>query len=227
MANLENKVALVLGGTGSIGGAVADSLEKEGARVARHGLNSGKFQADLSQDGEAARLVKLVLEEFGGIDVVINSISAPLKLKHLKQRTWLDYQTQLNVQLRAAVEVTNEVLPIMDKAGGGVILHVITSALDEVPIYMADYLAAKGALLLFAKASQKELQPFFIKVSWVNPKFIENEFTAEWPEKAVEIMRAKGEVVTSESVAQAIKQQITNEILLSLERTSIWRKRPN
>ncbi len=204
--DLKNKKILILGGTGSVGGAKADVLEREGAQVARHGFRSGDFRADLSRDGEAERLVGAVLEKFGTIDIVINAISAPLKLAPLEKKNWDDFMAQLGVQLRAAVEITNEVAPIMKKNGGGIILHIISSAVDEKepPSHMADYVAAKYALLGFARASEKELARFGIKVLHINPKFIKNDFTREMPEKAVEIMDSKGEVSTLEGVAEGI-----------------------
>ncbi len=202
----KNKKVLILGGTGSIGGAVAELLEKEGALVARHGFNSGDFRADLSQDGEAKRLVDLVIQKLGGIDVVVNSVSAPLKMAPLEKKTWPDYQAQLNVQLRAAVEVTNAVLPEMKKNGGGIILHIITSGVEEnpAPSHMADYLTAKYALLGFARASGRELERFGIKVLSVNPGFVKNDFTSEMPEKVVEMMEVMGEVTTPEGVAEEV-----------------------
>ncbi len=202
--NLKNRIILILGGTGSVGGATAKFLEREGATVVCHGLNSGEWRADLSKDGEAKRLINAISAKYGRVDVVINSIGASLKLAPIEKKNWDDYQAQLEVQLRAAVEITSAVAPIMKNDKKGIILHVITSGVDEVPSHMIDYLTAKYALMGFARASERELARFGIKVLYIKPRFIKNDFTRDMPEKAVEMMEAKGEVTTPEEVAEEI-----------------------
>src|SRR3989344_3596033 len=61
---MKNKVFLILGGTGSVGSAIGDIVEKEGAIVCRHGFDAGDYQADLSKDGEAKKLIEKIITNY-------------------------------------------------------------------------------------------------------------------------------------------------------------------
>lgn len=77
---------------------------------------------------------------------------------------------------------------------------------------MADYVTAKYALLGFAKASRVELERWGVSVRCIYPGFIKNEFTRQMPDKAVEIMTAKGQATTPAAVARDIARLVTEAL---------------
>lgn len=208
MVNLENRVALVLGGTGSIGAAICGALENEGAKAIRHGLETGDYRADVSKEEDLRKLLDRVSKEYGKIDILVNSVSAPLILASFEKKTWEDFSAHLNVQLKAAVFTAKFFLPGMVERKFGRIVNIITSAVEDIPpSHMSDYVTAKYAMLGLTRALAKEYARFGVTVNAVSPGLIKNDFTKNMPEKMVEIMEAQspsGRLITPEDVAKIV-----------------------
>lgn len=210
---VKDKVILILGGTGGIGSAIADLLEKEEARVCRHGI-SGEYAADVRDTEQTERMLKKVLEKFGRIDVVINSISVPASHGGIEKKNWIDFKNHFDVQLKAAVETSHFLVPFMKKQGGGNIVNILTSYVVGVPPSgLSDYVTAKYAMLGLTKALARELARYHISVSAVSPSIIKNNFTANVPEKLLEIEAQQsptGRLTRAEDVAKAVLSLMTD-----------------
>src|SRR5215475_13718751 len=82
---LQNRIALVTGGTSGIGRGIAETLVKSGARVAITGRNAEKLgaaakamaahpiHADVSKEADVQRTMREVLQEFGDLDILVNN----------------------------------------------------------------------------------------------------------------------------------------------------------
>lgn len=211
--NLQNEVILILGGMGGIGAATADLLEKEGARVIRHGL-VGEYAADVTDSRQTSQLIENILGKFGKVDVVVNSLTAPLKIGGIEKKTWNDFQTHFNIQLKAAVETANILVPKMKAAKSGQFINILSSVVTAVPraIY-PDYVTAKYALLGFSKALNEEMKTHGIFVNCVSPDFIKTDLTKDLPEKLPEIVASQnesGRLTVPEDVAKAVSDLIKN-----------------
>jgi len=202
------KVVLILGGTGDIGSAIADAFEKKGAIVCRHGSSRGKYAADLSKDAEAKRLIEKVIGNCGRIDVLVNSISAPLVRENIEKKTWKDFREHLNVQLKAAVETTQYVVPIMKEQKEGKIINILSTVVDtETPLGLSDYLTAKYALWGFTRSLAKELGKYTITVNAVSPGYIRNRLNRAVPEKLDDIIAHEtplGRLTTEKDIAGTV-----------------------
>ncbi len=210
MNTYNQKVILILGGTGSIGSCIADALEQQGVLVVRHGRN-GSYAYDVSneQDTNAAHVfVEKIIQEFGRIDAVVNSLSSSRQIARFEKKTWHDFLGHLHVQLKAAVEIERNVIHYMKKQGKGKIVHVLTSAvMGTPPASMSDYVTAKYAMLGLTKAMAKELGRDHITVNAVSPGFIKNKFNSKLPEKLSEIIEAEtpiGSLTTEDNVMRAV-----------------------
>jgi 3-oxoacyl-[acyl-carrier protein] reductase len=137
---LENKVALITGGSDGLGRAAAARLAAEGARVAicaRRGPHleaaaaalresSGAevlaIAADVARADDCARFVEEAAAAFGGIDILINNAgtSAAHGLEELDDDAW---QADIDLKLMAAVRLCRAVIPIMRGRGGGAIVN--------------------------------------------------------------------------------------------------------
>jgi NAD(P)-dependent dehydrogenase (short-subunit alcohol dehydrogenase family) len=177
--------ALVTGGTKGAGAAVAQTLRDAGARVmatARSAPSSTEpgidfFAADLSTADGAGAAAEAMLKAFGGIDILVNVLggsSSPAGgFAALQDMNW---STELNQNLMAAVRLDRALLPAMIAQGSGVIIHV-TSIQHMLPLPESTiaYAAAKAALSTYSKAISKEVSPKGVRVVRVAPGWIETE----------------------------------------------------
>lgn len=205
---LTNKIILILGGSGHIGSAVVGAAEKEGAVVCGHSREKGEWQADLSDREQTEKLVEKVIAKHGRIDVLVNAVSAPLKIESFEKKKWGDFLSQFDVQLKSILEVSQMAAPYMKKQGKGKIINIASAVVfDQPPFGLSDYNAAKHAVLGLTKSLAKELGRSNITVNAVSPGFLNNSFTAVFPEKMAEIVASQtplGRLTTEEDVANAV-----------------------
>jgi NAD(P)-dependent dehydrogenase (short-subunit alcohol dehydrogenase family) len=182
---LKNRRALVTGGTKGVGAAVVNILCGAGANVvaaarsipetSRNGLRY--IAADLSTAEGCSVVAKSVLEELGGIDVVVNVLggsSAPGGgFAVLDDNEW---RKELDLNLMPAVRIDRALLPSMIEQGFGVIVHV-TSIQHQLPLPESTtaYAAAKAALSTYSKSLSKEVTPKGVRVVRVSPGWVETE----------------------------------------------------
>jgi|SRR3989344_9078955 len=210
----KKRVALVLGGTGDIGGAIADNLQNDGIIVARHG-RSGDFAASIENEGELEKMIKNVLSQFGHIDILVNSISARLDIRPASKKTWLNFSNQLESQLKASVLSLPLILPMMRQGEFGRIINILSATTcGELTSGLSDYTSAKYALLGFTKSIALELGRFGITVNAVSPGFVKNRLTEAMPEKARELVEMKtptGRLTTAADVASLVSYLVSEE----------------
>jgi NAD(P)-dependent dehydrogenase (short-subunit alcohol dehydrogenase family) len=182
-AEFAGKRALVTGGTKGMGEAIVRRLAVGGATVvttARYPLPESQavklfVQADISTRAGVDKVVREVMERFGGVDILVNNVggsSAPSGgVLALSDDDWQD---AMNVNLFAAVRFDRALLPGMLKQGSGVILH-ISSIQRRLPLFEATlaYAAAKAALTTYSKGLSKEVGPKGLRVNTVAPGYIE------------------------------------------------------
>ena len=138
---LEGKVAIVTGGSKGIGRATALSLAQEGANVAicARGVEDLKevaatisestgravlpVRADMTVLEDIRNLVATTVSELGGVDILVNnavnSVAAPFS--ELSDEDWLNH---INVKVMGYVRCSREVVPHMERRGGGRIINI-------------------------------------------------------------------------------------------------------
>jgi NAD(P)-dependent dehydrogenase (short-subunit alcohol dehydrogenase family) len=182
---LAGQRALVTGGTRGAGAAVVQGLREAGVQViatARSVPTSATegvryIAADLSTAGGAAEVARSVLEQWGGVDILVNMLggsSAPGGgFGALDDAQWA---RELEQNLMPAVRLDRALLPAMLAQGSGVIVHV-TSIQRVLPLPESTiaYAAAKAALSTYSKALSKEVTPQGVRVLRVSPGWIETE----------------------------------------------------
>lgn len=190
---LANSRALVTGGTKGVGAAVVEVLRGAGVRVvatARSALTRPiegvRFlAADLATAKGASTVANSVLEQLGGIDILVNVLggsSAPGGgFAALDDAEW---SKALNQNLMPAVRLDRALLAPMIAQGSGVIIHV-TSIQRVLPLPESTiaYAAAKAALSTYSKALSKEVTPRGIRVIRVSPGWVETEAAVTMAER--------------------------------------------
>ena len=182
---LANQRALVTGGTKGVGAAVVETLRDAGARVVATARSAPSrpsdgvhyLSADLSTAEGASAVARSVLEQLGGVDILVNVLggsSAPGGgFAALGDKEWVQ---ELYHNLMPAVRLDRALLPSMLAQRSGVIIHV--SSIQRVlplPESTIAYAAAKAALSTYSKALSKEVTPKGVRVVRVAPGWIETE----------------------------------------------------
>lgn len=197
---LEKRTALVTGGSRGIGRAIALELAAHGANVvvnyrrdraaaegtaadaAAHGVEAEVFEADVSDDVQATRLVEFAQRRFGALDVLV--CNAGMVLTNLAAlQSAADWQRMLGVNLLGAVACIRTALPSMLTSRRGSIVCVSSLAADRGSAGLSSYSAAKGAVNALVRSLAVELGAKGIRVNAVAPGLIETELIADLPQR--------------------------------------------
>ncbi|MBL4675634.1 MAG: SDR family NAD(P)-dependent oxidoreductase, partial [Mucilaginibacter sp.] len=166
LTDLKGKRALVTGGTKGIGKAIADELAQAGAIVvvsARNQPDSDNIHhfiaADLTKAGDVAKLEQEINQKFGGIDILINNVGGlttpPGGFSALTNEDW---ESELQLNLLAAIRLDRIFLPGMIEQKNGVVIH-ISSVAAKQPMWNLNmaYAVSKAALNSYSKSLATEL----------------------------------------------------------------------
>ena len=182
---LEGKVALITGGTSGIGSATAERFAGEGAAVAITGRNTERgeqvvetivanggealfIRSDARLAGECRHAVDETLSRFGKIDVLFNNAGVfhPRTIPECTEEEWDD---TIDSSLKGAFLMSKYVLPSMIAQGSGSIIHTSSGWGILGGDKAAAYCAAKGGLVVMAKAMAIDHGPDGIRVNCVCP----------------------------------------------------------
>jgi NAD(P)-dependent dehydrogenase (short-subunit alcohol dehydrogenase family) len=189
MARLDGKIAIVTGAAGGIGGAIARSFLAEGAEVLAIDIRDGGLSAlenaaegrarvqvcDVSSEDEVAAAVNHAVDAFGGLDVIVNNAVFDLPLAPLTAISLADWRRTWAVNMDGAFLLSRAAIPLMEKRGGGSIIHV-ASQLGRVAKHGRPwYCAQKGALINLAKAMALDHAAAGIRVNCLSPGPVETD----------------------------------------------------
>jgi len=182
---LKDKVALITGGTSGIGTATAVRFAQEGAKVVITGRNSergeqvvqdivgsggeGMFiRSDVCIADDCRNAVNRTLERFGKIDVLFNNAGV-FHPKTIPDCTEEEWDETIDSSLKGAFLMSKYTLPSMIKQGSGSIIHTSSGWGVLGGDKAAAYCAAKGGLIVMAKAMAIDHGPDGIRVNCVCP----------------------------------------------------------
>jgi NAD(P)-dependent dehydrogenase (short-subunit alcohol dehydrogenase family) len=164
----DERVAVVTGGAGAIGSAIADALRGDGMRVAVID-RTGDVTADLSSESSTRAAAAAVLERYGRCDVLVHCAAAfdQSDLAHLDAATWRHVQA---VNVESPLWLAQALTPGMAERRFGRIVFVISNTLWKPPTpVLLPYVATKGALVGIMRTLAVTLGPDGIAVTAVAP----------------------------------------------------------
>ncbi len=179
MNELENRVAIVTGGGGAIGAAIARRLGAEGARVAVADVRpdaAGAVAAEL-RDGRALTLdatsseewrdaVAGVTAELGGVDILVNAAGTHVQalVETMSDEEWDRVQRTNGSSVFFGCR---SVIPTMRERGGGAIVNVVTGQFGVA--YSSAYTASKFLVHGFSQCLALEVARYGIRVNCIAP----------------------------------------------------------
>jgi NAD(P)-dependent dehydrogenase (short-subunit alcohol dehydrogenase family) len=197
--NTNGKVALVTGASSGIGRATAQALAKAGysvygtsRRVGAAEQGSFKMLAlDVTQDDSVAAAVEQLMQAEGRIDLLVNNAGFGVAPAGAEESSIGQAHAIFETNFHGLVRMTQAVVPQMRRQGSGRIIN-IGSVLGFLPMpYMALYSATKHAVAGYSEALDHELRTLGIRVSVVEPAYINTPFDANLmePDAPLEVYR--------------------------------------
>ncbi len=197
---LDNKTALVTGGSRGIGRAIALELARLGAKVAINyrsasddadkvveelkalGTDAVALKGDVSNKDEARGLVHQVVEQWGRLDILINNAGIT-KDRTLKKLTDDDWEDVINTNLNSVYYTVSAAMPSMMENQFGRIVNISSFVGQAGNFGQSNYSASKGGVIAFTKSAAQELARHNITVNAIAPGFTLTEMLAKVPDE--------------------------------------------
>ncbi|MEA2348897.1 MAG: hypothetical protein QOG62_2684 [Thermoleophilaceae bacterium] len=241
-ATLDGRVAAITGASSGIGAATARALAAAGASVAlgarredrledlaeRIKADGGSARAlpgDVSQEKGARSFIEGAHEHFGRLDILINNAGVML-LGPVAGADTEEWRRMIDINLFGLLYCTHAALPLMGAGGGGHIVNVSSVAGRTAGAGAGVYNMTKWGVTGFSEALRQEALHANIRVTCVEPGFVDTELQGHnqnpMVKERMEKMRTKmGKVLEAEDIANAILYAVSqpdhvsiNEVLV-------------
>ncbi len=185
---LKDKVIVITAASNGIGSGIDEEFAREGANLSicargkealnqaagelkKYGVKVLAVQADMAKPADITRLVDQTAKEFGRIDVLVNN-AGEAWLGHGVDTSDQEWTYAMDVNFYSAVRATRAVVPHMRKQDGGRIINIASVSGHTMLGGLADYQAAKAAMIAYSKTMSIDLAGDGILVNCVCPALI-------------------------------------------------------
>ena len=182
---LENKVALITGGDSGIGRAIAILYAKEGANVAigyydEHqdaedtvnrlqeiGVKAKAYAHDLKDEKQSQKLIKDVINDFGGLNILVNNGGVQFPRDHFEDITPQQVKDTFMTNIFGMMFLSQAAVPYLSE--GDTIINTTSVTAYRGSGHLIDYSATKGAIVSFTRSLATTLMEKGIRVNAVAP----------------------------------------------------------
>lgn len=222
---MDRQVAVVTGGTGGIGSAICRRLASDYQVIACYFKNGNHEEAkrwqtaekeagydidilyaDIANFADCEKLVSLVIERYGRIDVLVNNagITCDTSLRKMTSEQW---HKVLDANLTSAFNVTRNVLPVMLERGYGRIISISSINGRKGQFGQCNYASTKAGLYGFSKSLAQEVAKKGITVNTISPGYIATPMLTSMKEEVLNAIIDNipvGRLGKPEEVAKAV-----------------------
>ena len=206
---LSGKVFVVTGSSAGIGEATARALRTEGATVvgvARKPADEQDIAADVTDPATPWLVVDSVLERHGRIDGLVNNaggVCTRTSFLDIRDDDWL---ATFDLNFHSAVRFSRAVIPVLLDHDGGAIVHVASEAARFPDFAIADYAAAKTAMLSMSKAIAVEFSGRGVRSNVVSPGPTRTRLWDQ-PGGFAEQLAERFDLPTEEAIERFVRQE--------------------
>lgn len=190
--DLSGRTAVVTGGNGGIGLAIAAGLSFAGARVVIAGRNAQKsrlaveqlgkdslaIEVDVAQPASCYSMVRETVDSCGRLDILVNCAGINIR-KQPHEFTLDEWNAVLAVNLGGTFTCAQAVYPEMQRIGGGKIINISSVAALFGPPFVAPYGASKAAVLQLTRTLANAWAKDGIQVNAILPGWVDTDLTRE------------------------------------------------
>lgn len=199
---LENKVAIITGGTRGIGletvkvfvenkarvvlmGSKEESVTKALKELKDLGMEVDGYYPNLNNINEIKEVIDKIIQKYGHIDILINNAGISAN-KPIENTTSEDFEKIIDLNVNAVFNMTKAVVPFMKNQKDGVILNTSSMVSLYGQAAGVGYPTSKFAVNGMTKSLSRELAPFNIRVNAVAPGIINTDMVAALPKEMIE-----------------------------------------
>jgi 3-oxoacyl-[acyl-carrier protein] reductase len=207
MNRLQDKVAIVTGGSAGLGKATVELFAAEGAAVSIWDVNATAGQAlakemtaaghrveyrqiDVSDSAAVAAAVQSVVDNFGRLDILINNAGITRDATLLKMEE-SQFDQVIDVNLKGVFNCGQAAARVMAAQGSGSIVNTSSVVALYGNFGQSNYVATKAGVIGMTRVWARELGRKGVRVNAVAPGFIATEMVMAMPEKVRDMMAEK------------------------------------
>jgi NAD(P)-dependent dehydrogenase (short-subunit alcohol dehydrogenase family) len=184
-----SKVWLITGSSRGLGRAFTKAVLEAGDRVvatarkpdqlaglqAAYGENIRAFTLDVTNEAQAKEAFEAAISSFGSLDVLVNNAGFG-NVSPVEDTSLADFRSQIETNLFGVIIMTKAVLPYFRERKAGHIVQVTSIAGRIGPAGRAPYAAAKFGVEGFSESLSREVRPFGVKVTILEPGGFRTDF---------------------------------------------------
>lgn len=226
------KHAIISGGMGGVGQAVARNLSAAGYTVSLlynssslssvsvflkslPGTGHVGYACDLTNESAVRELIQNICETVGHVDVLIHAATESINRMSADQMTTQEFREQFEVSLFGGFSLFSSIIPIMRKQNEGHIIGILSSFVGDTiqTSRMHGYVASKFAMRGLLRGLAHELRGTSIRVNAVAPDLLQTNLSSDLPSRYFEWMAKsdpRGRITTPEDVAKSIENLVSD-----------------